>query len=211
MAAPGADRGVRCEHGYVRAQATRCLRFRTGGHADAGGAGRSGPVRVRPALPLGECCPDPARRPRRGGPVERRPAQARPVTLGEPAAVEAWPEEIATRAEAALRKVLAEGEPLAEPGYPAVPAAGSPVRRHPAADAPAGPRRAATDAAHRRPAGTRRRSPRRRQRRRRRHVAAAGAMRTRASEAAAPASRPCPAAPPGSRCATRPGRSSASA
>jgi PAS domain S-box-containing protein len=33
---------------------------------------------------------------------------------------QAWPEPVATRAETALRKVLAEGAPLAEPGYPAV-------------------------------------------------------------------------------------------
>jgi PAS domain S-box-containing protein len=33
---------------------------------------------------------------------------------------EAWPEPIATRAESALRQVLAEGAPLAEAGYPAV-------------------------------------------------------------------------------------------
>ncbi len=33
---------------------------------------------------------------------------------------QAWPEQIATRAEAALRKVLGDGLPLMEPGYPAV-------------------------------------------------------------------------------------------
>ncbi len=35
---------------------------------------------------------------------------------------QAWPEPIATRAEDALRQVLAEGVPLAEAGYPAIPA-----------------------------------------------------------------------------------------
>ena len=34
---------------------------------------------------------------------------------------QAWPEPVATRAEAALRKTVAEGVPLAESGYPAVP------------------------------------------------------------------------------------------
>jgi len=34
---------------------------------------------------------------------------------------EAWPQDVAARAENALRKVLDEGAPLAEPGYPAVP------------------------------------------------------------------------------------------
>jgi PAS domain S-box-containing protein len=38
---------------------------------------------------------------------------------------EVWPAEIAVRAEAALRKVLADGEPLVEPGYPAVAAVGA--------------------------------------------------------------------------------------
>ena len=42
---------------------------------------------------------------------------------------QAWPEPIATRAENALRQVLAKGVPLAEAGYPAIPA--------PAADGPA--------------------------------------------------------------------------
>ncbi|MDQ2811563.1 MAG: PAS domain-containing protein, partial [Actinomycetota bacterium] len=36
---------------------------------------------------------------------------------------EVWPAEIATRAEAALRKVLADREPVIEPGYPPVTAA----------------------------------------------------------------------------------------
>src|SRR5579859_7511113 len=31
---------------------------------------------------------------------------------------EVWPEELAGRAEAALRKVLADGHPVTEPGYP---------------------------------------------------------------------------------------------
>ena len=43
---------------------------------------------------------------------------------------QAWPEPIATRAENALRQVLAEGVPLAEAGYPAIPA---PVGAAPAA------------------------------------------------------------------------------
>jgi PAS domain S-box-containing protein len=34
---------------------------------------------------------------------------------------QAWPQDVAARAENALRKVLDEGAPLAEPGYPAVP------------------------------------------------------------------------------------------
>ena len=37
--------------------------------------------------------------------------------VGQPLA-EVWPEELAARAEAAVRKVLADGEPLTEPGYP---------------------------------------------------------------------------------------------
>src|SRR6201986_89617 len=41
---------------------------------------------------------------------------------------EAWPEHVATRAEAALRTVLDEGAPLAEHGYPVMsPPAGSPA------------------------------------------------------------------------------------
>jgi PAS domain S-box-containing protein len=47
---------------------------------------------------------------------------------------EAWPEDVATRAETALRKVLTEGVPLTEPGYP-------PLSR------PAGDAAAETDAA----------------------------------------------------------------
>ena len=70
---------------------------------------------------------------------------------------EAWPEHVAVRAEAALRKVLDEGVPLAERGYPVMsPPPGSP------AASPSRP-------------------------------------------------RTCAAAPPGSRCTTRPGRCSASA
>jgi PAS domain S-box-containing protein len=42
-----------------------------------------------------------------------------------------WPAEIASRAEAALRKVLADGKPLIEPGYPPV----TPVTGAPASDA----------------------------------------------------------------------------
>ncbi len=53
---------------------------------------------------------------------------------------EAWPEPIATRAEKALRKVLAEGVPLAEPGYPAVsPLAAAPLAAADAAPADAAP------------------------------------------------------------------------
>src|SRR5580692_6682143 len=37
---------------------------------------------------------------------------------------QAWPEELATRAEAALRKVLADGEAIMEPGYPVNPVTG---------------------------------------------------------------------------------------
>ena len=37
---------------------------------------------------------------------------------------QAWPEEVATRAEAALRKVLADGEAIMEPGYPVNPVTG---------------------------------------------------------------------------------------
>src|SRR5690349_13838048 len=40
---------------------------------------------------------------------------------------EAWPAPVASRAEAALRKVLAEGAPLTESGYPAVPEAPGPA------------------------------------------------------------------------------------
>ena len=69
---------------------------------------------------------------------------------------EAWPAHVAARAEAALRKVLDEGVPLTERGYPAVSVS---------------------------PGHASRRAP----------------------------PRTCPAAPPGSRCTTRPGRSSASA
>ena len=38
---------------------------------------------------------------------------------------QAWPEEIATRAEAALRKVLADGEAIMEPGYAVTPITGT--------------------------------------------------------------------------------------
>ena len=77
-----------------------------------------GPVRVRPAFPLGECCPDAAR--------DGSPGRIRGVGSPEPdpsgwtglLPSEAWPEHVATRAEAALRKVLDEGVPLAERGYP---------------------------------------------------------------------------------------------
>jgi PAS domain S-box-containing protein len=40
---------------------------------------------------------------------------------------EAWPAPVASRAEAALRKVLAEGTPLTESGYPAVPVSPGPL------------------------------------------------------------------------------------
>jgi PAS domain S-box-containing protein len=53
---------------------------------------------------------------------------------------EAWPEPIATRAEKALRKVLDERMPLAEPGYPPVsPAAAAPAAAAPLTAAGAGP------------------------------------------------------------------------
>jgi PAS domain S-box-containing protein len=53
---------------------------------------------------------------------------------------EAWPEPIATRAEKALRKVLDERMPLAEPGYPPVsPAAAAPLTAAGAGPAAAGP------------------------------------------------------------------------
>lgn len=42
---------------------------------------------------------------------------------------EAWPAPVASRAEAALRKVLAEGAPLTESGYPAVSVSPGPVAR----------------------------------------------------------------------------------
>ena len=54
---------------------------------------------------------------------------------------QAWPEPIATRAENALRQVLAEGVPLAEVGYPAVwspAAAPTPKLSTSGADVPAG-------------------------------------------------------------------------
>ena len=40
---------------------------------------------------------------------------------------EAWPEQVAVRAEAALRKVLDEGAPLAERGYPVMSPPGGPA------------------------------------------------------------------------------------
>ncbi len=53
---------------------------------------------------------------------------------------EAWPEPIATRAEKALRKVLDEGVPLAEHGYPPVsPAAAAPLTATGAGPATTGP------------------------------------------------------------------------
>ena len=71
-----------------------------------------------------------------------------------------WPEHVATRAETALRKVLDEGMPLAERGYPVMsPPAGGPASSAAAARPP-------------------------------------------------PRPRTCAAAPPGSRCTTRPGRCS---
>ena len=98
---------------------------------------------------------------------------------------QAWPESIATRAENALRQVLAEGVPLAEGGYPAV---GVPVADRPRMRAQierpytAGLDKAGTDQAARQ-AGP---------------------------DAAQSGARRPPAAPPGSRCTMRPGRSSAS-
>ena len=49
---------------------------------------------------------------------------------------QAWPEEIATRAEAALRKVLADGEAIMEPGYAVTPITGTPVTPDTGAVAP---------------------------------------------------------------------------
>jgi PAS domain S-box-containing protein len=50
---------------------------------------------------------------------------------------EAWPEPIATRAEAALRKVLADGAPMVEPGYPLIASpAPAPVTAAPVTAAP---------------------------------------------------------------------------
>jgi PAS domain S-box-containing protein len=48
------------------------------------------------------------------------PAEADPPSYAGLLPSEAWPEQIASRAEAALRKVLAEGAPMVEPGYPLV-------------------------------------------------------------------------------------------
>jgi PAS domain S-box-containing protein len=51
---------------------------------------------------------------------------------------EVWPAELATRAEAALRQVLADGKPLVEPGYPPVSEApAAPASAHAPAHAPA--------------------------------------------------------------------------
>ena len=68
-----------------------------------------------------------------------RPAAAHPDPSGWAGLLpsQAWPEPIATRAENALRQVLAEGVPLAESGYPTVsPAAAGPAARYPAASSP---------------------------------------------------------------------------
>src|SRR6266852_1201694 len=47
-------------------------------------------------------------------------AEADPSSYAGLLPSEAWPEQIASRAEAALRKVLADGAPMVEPGYPLV-------------------------------------------------------------------------------------------
>ena len=96
---------------------------------------------------------------RRGGSFRTVRLPPRSVAWAGLLPSEAWPEHVATRAEAALRKVLDEGVPLAERGYPVM----SP------------------------PAGERPPTP------------------------PFPRPRTCAAAPPGSRCTTRPGRCSASA
>ena len=94
-------------------------------------------------------------------PRQIRPAADPPRSVGWTGQLpsEAWPEHVAVRAEAALRKVLDEGVPLAERGYPVM----SPPAGRPGATPPF------------------------------------------------PRPRTCAAAPPGSRCTTRPGRCSASA
>src|SRR6185437_5223974 len=54
---------------------------------------------------------------------------------------EAWPAPVASRAEAALRKVLAEDAPLTEVGYPAVPVSRGPLSADsgPGEESPASP------------------------------------------------------------------------
>src|SRR5215467_8552863 len=54
---------------------------------------------------------------------------------------EAWPAPVASRAEAALRKVLAEDAPLTEIGYPAVPVSPRPLSADsgPGEESPAAP------------------------------------------------------------------------
>src|SRR5690348_8899793 len=49
---------------------------------------------------------------------------------------ETWPAPVASRAEAALRKVLAEGVPLTESGYPAVPVSPGPPSAVPVSPGP---------------------------------------------------------------------------
>ena len=78
---------------------------------------------------------------------------------------QAWPEPIATRAENALRQVLAKGVPLAEAGYPAVAA---PAPAPLTAPAPHGPAAAPAPAPLTTPAPqSRRRGPAHHTRRRR--------------------------------------------
>src|SRR5260370_37988932 len=58
-----------------------------------------------------------------GGPDEADPSGPSGYAGRLPS--EVWPDPIATRAQAALRKVLAGGVPLVEPGYPAVTSSGA--------------------------------------------------------------------------------------
>src|SRR5690242_1684377 len=60
------------------------------------------------------------------GPVVQKPS-ADPSACHGLLPSEAWPAPVASRAEAALRKVLAEGAPLTESGYPAVSVSPGPV------------------------------------------------------------------------------------
>src|SRR4029078_11817871 len=84
---PARQAGVRREHGYLCARTTGRLGCRPGGHADAGGAGRSCPIWVRLAFPLGECCPDAPVRALRGGSFRTVRPPPRSVGLGRPAAL----------------------------------------------------------------------------------------------------------------------------
>ncbi len=98
-----------------------------------------GQARADPSGPLDPSMP-PA--PDRSGPLDPSvppcPDRSAPPDWAGLLPSEAWPEAIATRAEKALRKVLDEGVPLAEPGYPTVsPAAAAPVTAGPFTTGPA--------------------------------------------------------------------------